>query len=438
MENNITKNNRKKILILVLVTLAVAILAIMAVKSVNNAKGEEAIEEWKSTAIVNPEAGSLKAAGYIDITLKSAAKVYESNKKFGSIKEYKLYVNEEEVGSVPQNEFKEEESTTKVQQVGMIIDKGDDEAEEKDDIAILEYYATKTAGYDAYVELTFENGTVIYSDVFTFYVNKKGMCVNKIMGRHVDAEGMNASWYYNWDASPFGFSAYQKLEYVPMMWTINDKGSKTIQRMADNGYKYALMYNEPDLAEQSNLTVETVIDSWGEYNDIDINLGSPATALCPPWSDEWFQPYMKEMEANNYDVDFIAVHHYWNWYTEEGVEAFLELMDETYEMYGKPIWITEFALDGDPGNNQEQLDSCMNYMLGLIEGLEERDYIQRYAWFSFGVMDKRNAAAALFKKSTGELTALGEAYANAGNPEGYGDENVQNIVKNEKKDKIIK
>ena len=40
-------------------------------------------------------------------------------------------------------------------------------------------------------------------------------------------------------------------------------------------------------------------------------------------------------------------------------------------MYHKPIWITEFAISGDPGKNQEQLDAVIGYMKGVIPGLEK-------------------------------------------------------------------
>ncbi len=61
---------------------------------------------------------------------------------------------------------------------------------------------------------------------------------------------------------------------------------------------------------------------------------------------------MKKMEEQNMDVDFIPIHHYWNWYADEGAQAFLDLVDETWEMYHKPIWITEFAISGDPGKTK--------------------------------------------------------------------------------------
>ena len=59
---------------------------------------------------------------------------------------------------------------------------------------------------------------------------------------------------------------------------------------------------------------------------------------------------MKKMKQEKMDDDmaFLALHHYWNWHTKEGAEAFLKIIDETWEMYKKPIWITEFALSGVP------------------------------------------------------------------------------------------
>lgn len=224
-----------------------------------------------------------------------------------------------------------------------------------------------------------------------------------------------------------------------MMWTYSSTESKMIERLKKTGYKYLLAYNEPDFTDQANLTVDEVVDAWPDFMNKGIQISSPATALCPPWSKDWFQPFMEQIDADdNLSIDFIALHHYWNWYSDEGVQAFLDLIDQTYEMYHKPIWITEFAISGDPGKNQEQLDAVIGYMKGVIPGLEERDYVERYAWFSFGSKDSRNGASALYDISTGEFTELGKLYSSVGIPAGYQDDSVDVIKENDIKDILIK
>lgn len=403
-------------------------------------KAEDTLNYWKENALVNPSQGKLCGAGYIDITFASIEDIYENSSKYGKVKEYKVYVNDEQIGAVSPEDL-EKNNTDQGFVAGMSLDSLEESASITDSApqGTVEYYAVKTAGYEVYIEADYENGSKIYSDVFTFYVSKKGLCVNKNMARNLDASNMNISWYYNWDLTPFKLYSFENIDYVPMMWTHNSTDAQTIERVGKSGYKYILGYNEPDFAEQSNIPVDTAVEGWADFMGKDIRAGSPATALCPPWSDKWFQPFMEKINGDeSLDVDFIAVHHYWNWYADEGVAAFLELIDQTYEMYHKPIWITEFAINGDPGNNQEQLDAVIGYMKGVLKGLEERDYVERYSWFSFGTKDTRNGASALYEQSSGELTQLGELYAKTGNPAGYTGKDTKDTKKNKNRDNLIK
>ena len=144
--------------------------------------------------------------------------------------------------------------------------------------------------------------------------------------------------------------------------------------------RYVLAFNEPDLEEQSNISVEDAVEGMKAFMNQDIYVGSPATALCPPWSDDWFVPFMKQMKKEKMDVDFIPIHHYWNWWNEEGVQAFLDLVDKTWEMYHKPIWITEFAISGVPYRTKQMRQSVIDYMKGVIPELDKRDYVERYSW----------------------------------------------------------
>lgn len=389
IKNNPKRNNVKKILTLG----SIVLIVIVAIMTTINISRHNKITEWKENAITSPKAGSLQAAGNITVSWKSAEEI-------GEVKEYKLYVDEELAATT------DADTTT------------------------YEYYGVKVKGYKAYIEADMKDGSKIYSNVFTFYVNKKGFCLNKDMAQTVEALDWGVSWYYNWAMQAFKYTSFQSLQYVPMMWGSYETDAETSSRFPKMGYKYMLTFNEPDRTDQANISVEKAVEGMKAFSDLEITVGSPATALCPPWSKEWFQPFMKQLNEQNMEVDFIAVHHYWNWYQEEGVQAFLELIDKTYEMYHKPIWVTEFALTGNPGKDEEQLKAVEGYMKGVIAGLDERDYVERYAWFSFSTGDYRNSASALLQTYTGEITRLGEIYQEIGMPEGYGDESISCNTKN--------
>ena len=356
--------------------------------------------KWKKSAIIDPKEGALKAAGYITINWNPADEL-------GVVEGYKVYVDDE------------------------LIEETDGKTTSCD------FHTTQVSAHNVYVEADLAHDSKIYSNVFTFYVNKKGLCVNKDMAQNVVAPDWGVSWYYNWSMDAFKYTSFQELDYVPMMWTTSPTDQKTISRFHGFGYKYVLAFNEPDLAEQSNIEVDTAVEGMKAFMNQNILVGSPATALCPPWSKNWFQPFMKKMEAQNMDVDFIPIHHYWNWFQKEGAEAFLDLVKQSYEMYHKPIWITEFAISGDPGKTEEQRQKVIDYMNMVIPELDKLDYVERYAWFSFNPDDPKNGASSLMQYYKGDITDLGYLYQKLGMPEGYGDKTINCNTENKKRD-IIK
>ena len=144
------------------------------------------------------------------------------------------------------------------------------------------------------------------------------------------------------------------------------------------------------------------------------------------------------LKEQNMDVDFIPIHHYWNWYADEGAQAFLDLVDETWKMYHKPIWITEFAISGDPGKTKFQRKVVMRYMKKVIAGLDKKDYVERYAWFSFSPTDYKNGGSGLLNHYEGKITDLGYLYQKLGMPKGYDRNNPVKAKANPKEDVIKK
>lgn len=395
--------SRKKVIMGILL-LGLIIVSLVAGFKINDKNRIQKINEnkisWKENAITFPKAGTLQPAGYITINWNSAEKI-------GKVKKYVVYADDKKI------------------------------AETNGKTTTYEYYTTEVKLHKIYIEAQVEKGSKIYSDVIPFYVNKKGLCMNKDMARNVDAGNWGVSWYYNWSITKHNFTSFRDLQFVPMMWTTAPTDKQEISVLPKLGYKYVLAFNEPDLEEQSNISVEDAVEGMKAFMNQDIYVGSPATALCPPWSDDWFVPFMKQMKKEKMDVDFIPIHHYWNWWNEEGVLAFLDLVDKTWEMYHKPIWITEFAISGVPYRTKQMRQSVIDYMKGVIPELDKRDYVERYSWFSFNPTDYRNGGSALLDITTGEITDLGKLYQSLGMPEGYENSSKVKKEKNTQKD-IVK
>ncbi|WP_348029894.1 glycosyl hydrolase [Eubacterium sp. CAG:156] len=354
------------------------------VKAVTINSDAGAITQWQTNAITSPVAGKLVPAGYVDIKWTSA-------NDLGEVKGYKVYVDDALVNTA---------TATTTQ---------------------FEFYTTTVSSHKTYIVAEFTDGSSVTSSTFYFYVTKKGLCVNDKMGKMLIPDDMNIGWYYNWGVNPFTYSCYTDIDYVPMIWGTSSE--KYISSIVAKGYKYLLAYNEPDMganAGGSNINVNTAIKNWSNFLGNNYYLGSPAPAYSPSWGNgTWFRTFMNGIDQST--IDFIPLHCYYKTYG--GVEAandFLtDVVDKTYQMYHKPIWITEFAPSGWGYSDTNGRKKCKEFLEAVLKGLDERSYVERYSWFSFDTTDGTNGAAALWTNKTGVLTDLGNAYVANGNPEGY-------------------
>ena len=110
---------------------------------------------------------------------------------------------------------------------------------------------------------------------------------------------------------------------------------------------------------------------------------------------------------------FICVH----WYGGPNPTWLLNLVDGLWKTYSLPIWITEFGVADWSATTKSQysLKDTMNFMNGVIPQLEQRSYIQRYAWFDFNPTDVAGGPSALTKHdSAATMTDLGKLYESLG------------------------
>ncbi len=383
----------KKLVSMVLVV--VMMFSCLTVISNVSVKADDAVT-WQKKAIVSPTEKKLVGAGYIDI---------KWNNTLENVKQYKIFVD----GVLKKTLLPSGETMS------------------------IEFYTTKVSAHNTYIVADLKDGSSVKTDTRTFYVTKKGVCVNdKDMGTKVDPAAMNIGWYYNWGSKSFketNFSnkKFYDLEFVPMIWgDPNEEFSTIFNRVKSNGYKYMLSYNEPDLKWESNTDPGTMISRWNMFreNKGSIRLGSPATETFQINSDKWWTPFWNGLTVTEKnDMSFIAVHAYQHYYDNADTALqYLHAIDEIYAKYHKPIWVTEFAV-ADSYNkfsptNAKHNAQVQEFMKIVLKGLNERSYVERYAWFDFNPKDDVTGASGIFHYS-GEITALGQIYANIGNPAGY-------------------
>lgn len=354
-------------------------IVIALIPGMNAGTKTKAAEEF---VITSPTENHLVAAGHFDIVWSAATD--------GEVKNYTVYLDGQKVGTTTATSY--------------------------------DCYTTKVEKHTAYVTVEYANGTENQTPERVFYVTKKGLAVNNDMGAKLDPLAMNMGWYYTWGGNPFSYTTYKYAEFVPMKWGAGNE-DRDLAAIAQKNYKYLLGYNEPDMGGDvggSNIPVATAVANWNKFVGKSQFLGAPAPALSPSWDGgTWFRSFMNQIDTDT--IDFIPLHCYYGKYGGvAGARTFLkEVVDATYEMYHKPIWVTEFAVSGWGYSNATARKSVQEFMYEVIDGLNEREYVERYSWFSFNTTDESNGASALWTNSTGVLTDLGNIYAYYGNPEGY-------------------
>jgi hypothetical protein len=214
-------------------------------------------------------------------------------------------------------------------------------------------------------------------------------------------------WFYHW-GKDLREGIPENVEFVPMFWgkkgVTDDEIERLIQLKNEGKIHYVLGFNEPDGKAQSSMTVDEAIALWPKLEKIGLPLGSPATKN--PLND-WMKEFMQKVEEKDLRVDFIAVHHYGG----NKLSKLVDKLEKTHEDYGRPIWITEFAVADRKATSAEtnkfSEEDVLLFMKKTLKTLDNIDWIHRYAWFN-GTKPAL-ATSALFDENS-DLTELGWYY----------------------------
>lgn len=221
---------------------------------------------------------------------------------------------------------------------------------------------------------------------------------------------LHLNWHYSWgvqfiDKEPAG------VEFVPMIWSgkgVQETVITRLEELAKTGkIHYLLGFNEPDQKKQSNMRVEDAIALWPQLMRVSVPLGSPA---CAHPMGDWMKEFMKKADSLGYRVDFVTVHYYGG----TSVDNFISRLKQIHEQYGRPIWITEFAVADwkakSVSENRYTQEEVLRFMKDVLPRLDSLPFVKRYAWFSANTRAAATGKSALFNPD-GSLTALGKFYA---------------------------
>ena len=227
-------------------------------------------------------------------------------------------------------------------------------------------------------------------------VTKKGVCVSRYNdGKANSAQkinDLNSSWYYTWGVK--SNNDYIDAEFVPMIWGKNHVTDENISYVKTNyesgKFTHLLTFNEPDLSDQANMSVDEALSYWEQLQSIGIPLSSPAVSWYTAESgNPWLDEFMQKAEAANYRVDFIAIHIYQSFYSSAAVKDLQTTLNALYNKYKKPIWLTEFgaidiiARDSHAGKVSASctVKNAKSYIEQTTNMLEKCGFVERYSWF---------------------------------------------------------
>jgi Glycosyl hydrolase catalytic core len=220
-------------------------------------------------------------------------------------------------------------------------------------------------------------------------------------------ESLNLGWYYTW-----GLTGYPNLElkFTPMVWGLPSV-SKLDQIPA--GSTEILAFNEPDGAQQSNISVQEVVSVWHQLKakavSIGARLGSVATAQNPLAPNSYFDQLWNALPPTE-RPDFICLH----WYAPPNADSFLQWLDNIWGQYKKPIWVTEMCVADWKATadapEKFTTDQIQHFMDAVVAGMNARPYVERFCWKTRPTTDVNMGNGALIALD-GTLTPLGEHYA---------------------------
>ncbi|WP_447009364.1 sigma-70 family RNA polymerase sigma factor [Saccharothrix hoggarensis] len=240
---------------------------------------------------------------------------------------------------------------------------------------------------------------------------KKGVATWHFDGVTRALSDVGAGWFYNWATTREDVQAPPGVEYVPMIWGAKHVTPANLEAVKGQGATL-LGFNEPDLSEQSNLTVEQALDLWPRLQATGMRLGSPAVAHSGDKAGGWLDRFLAGARQRGLRVDFITVHWYGSDFGPAAVGHLKNYLDAVHARYGLPIWLTEYSLMDFSGGgarypDERQLADFAGASSRMLEGLP---YLERYAWFALPA-DKPGTGLYL---PGGTPNRAGEAYRATG------------------------
>lgn len=147
-----------------------------------------------------------------------------------------------------------------------------------------------------------------------------------------EKDKLNITCNYDWNVG--GKSDDPDVEYSPIRQNLGWPSWSDIN--SKPGVTHLLGCNEPDRPDQSNCTVDQVIEMWPEMLKSGLRLGSPAPSSVWVWNGDFFNL----IEQLGYRCDFAVAHIYEE--NKNGASLTDRIKTLSEKGKGRPVWITEW------------------------------------------------------------------------------------------------
>ena len=218
-----------------------------------------------------------------------------------------------------------------------------------------------------------------------------------------------ASWYHAWTSSPPAYLGRTQARFTPMMWGAGSVTPESLAAASQQG-RWLMGFNEPDMGGQADMSVEEALALWPRLEETGQRLVSPAVAWGGADEGGWLDRFMQGAQERGLRVDAVAVHWYGgDWRPRAARDQLIAYLDAVRQRYGKPVWLTEFALMRFDGGQTVPAPRIQARFLTLAAGaMSRRPWLRRWAWFGLPAPD-RGRSSGLFRPD-GSPTAAGRAF----------------------------
>jgi hypothetical protein len=252
----------------------------------------------------------------------------------------------------------------------------------------------------------------------------------------------NGSWSYGWGRQSAATLPYLAADfthaYNPMQWGNFSWDHGSNQGPPENRHRelqaspkpvHFMGFNEPEHETQGYILPENAILRWPRLEARDVPLVAPVPASIQVNSSTnpatpaagWMNDFVTAADALGYRRDYTSVH----WYAAPNATSLINHLENIYEAYKRPVWLTEFST-ADWNQNSSWTDAAnFNFLAEFMWRAESLPWLKRYSIFTFieadpnnpntnpnqGAPDPLTAPRSNTLRADGSLTAFGELYA---------------------------